>query len=70
MKLKAGLGILVLLFLNVLTTFAQASGDPGEPCAGTDPDSDCPLDNWIIVLVVVSVLIAAWHLSRKRRVTV
>ncbi len=61
MKLKAGLGILILTLMSVVTANAQ-----GLPCGGTDPDATCPLDTWVIVLVVAASLFAAYTLYRRQ----
>jgi hypothetical protein len=62
MRGKLFLGALILLLLNSAVLYAQ----PGEPCAGVDPDSTCPLDTWVIVLAFVAIVFAAIHLSRKK----
>ena len=57
-------GALLLLFiLNSSVLFAQ----PGEPCGETDPDATCPLDTWVIVLAIIAVIFAAYHLHRKQK---
>jgi hypothetical protein len=66
LRLKIFLGTLLLLMLNTAVLFAQGTS-PGEPCEGNDPDSTCPLDNWVIILAVVAVVFATWHLYRKRK---
>jgi hypothetical protein len=62
MRAKIFFGILLLLILNSVALFAQ----PGEPCMGTDPDSTCPLDTWVMVLAIAAVVFATIHLYRKR----
>jgi len=62
MKLKAGLSVLVLTLISVITANAQ-----GLPCGGDDPDATCPLDTWVIVLVVVSSVFAAFTLFRRKK---
>lgn len=62
MKLKVGLGIFVLLLLNIVTAHAQ-----GLPCGGDDPDATCPLDTWVIVLVISASFFAAFQLYRRKR---
>jgi len=62
MKLKAGISLLVLVLISVITAHAQ-----GLPCGGDDPDATCPLDTWVIVLVAVSSVFAALTLFRRKR---
>jgi hypothetical protein len=62
MKLKAGFGILVLLLMSVVTAHAQ-----GLPCNGDDPDAVCPLDTWVITLVVAASVFAAFSLYRRQK---
>lgn len=61
MKLKAGLGLFVLLLISIVNAHAQ-----GLPCAGDDPDADCPLDTWVIVLVVAASVFVAFRLYRRQ----
>ena len=61
MKLKALLGIFLLTLISVVTASAQ-----GLPCGGDDPDATCPIDSWVVVLVVASSLFAAYTLYRKQ----
>ncbi|HVW13803.1 MAG TPA: hypothetical protein VHB54_08280 [Mucilaginibacter sp.] len=62
MKLKAGLSVLVLILISVATAHAQ-----GLPCGGDDPDATCPLDTWVIVLVIAASVFAAYRLFRKQK---
>ncbi|MDB5135457.1 MAG: hypothetical protein JWP37_2060 [Mucilaginibacter sp.] len=62
MKLKAGLWVFVLLMLSIATAHAQ-----GLPCGGDDPDATCPLDTWVIVLVIASSIFVAFRLYRRQR---
>jgi hypothetical protein len=62
MGAKIFFSTLFLLMLNAAALFAQ----PGEPCAGTDPDATCPLDSWVLILAAVVVIFAFIHLSGKR----
>jgi hypothetical protein len=65
MKLKVGFGVLFLLLINVVTAYAQL----GPPNCGTvdDPDAPCPLDTWVIVLVVAFALFAAYKLQQRKK---
>ena len=51
----------LLILLSTLTLMAQ-----DNPC---DPDQvdGCPLDNWVIVLVVAAVIFVTYRLYRKQR---
>jgi len=64
MKKKISLTF-VFFLISVLQLFAQT--DPGDPGC-TDPD-DCPLplDNWVIVLVIASLVFATIYLHRKQK---
>jgi hypothetical protein len=61
MKLKAGLSVLILTLISVVTASAQ-----GLPCGGDDPDATCPLDTWVVVLVIAASFFAAYTLYRKQ----
>ena len=62
MKLKAGLGILVLMMISVVSAHAQLN----LPCGGEDPDATCPLDTWVIILVLASGIFTAYRLYRRQ----
>ncbi|MEO6848989.1 MAG: hypothetical protein ABI203_01910 [Mucilaginibacter sp.] len=62
-KFKVGLGVVVLLLLNIVTVHAQTL-----PCNGDDPDASCPLDTWVMVLVIAASLFAAFRLYRLKNV--
>lgn len=62
MKLKAGISALILTLISVITAHAQI----GLPCGGDDPDATCPLDTWVVVLVVAASLFAAYTLYRRQ----
>jgi hypothetical protein len=62
MKLKAGLSVIALTLFSVLTANAQ-----GLPCGGDDPDATCPLDTWVIVLVIFASVFAAFTLIRRKK---
>ncbi len=61
MRGKKFLVALILLILNTAVLYAQ----PGEPCAGTDPDATCPLDTWVFILAIAALVLATFHLYRK-----
>jgi hypothetical protein len=69
MRYKAYKVITVTVFFlfSIATAFAQQ-----VPCSG-DPDDDdydpngCPLDTWVILLVVVALILTFIHLHRKRK---
>jgi len=62
MKLKAGISLFVLMLIGIITVHAQ-----GLPCGGDDPDATCPLDTWVIVLVIASSAFAAFILFRRKK---
>jgi hypothetical protein len=65
------IGFIILsgyLLLLPIISFAQ-TGD-GPPCDDSDPidaGPDCPLDTWVIVLVVIALIFATIHLYRKQK---
>jgi hypothetical protein len=63
MKIKAGFSLVILLMVSIVKVHAQG----GLPCGGTDPDATCPLDTWVIVLVIISSAFAAFTLFRKKK---
>jgi hypothetical protein len=65
--------LFLTLFLSIFIAgnlMAQSTGP--QPCVG-DPDdvgfdpNSCPLDTWVIVLVVVVGILATIHLHRKQK---
>ncbi|MFB9842357.1 hypothetical protein [Mucilaginibacter ginsenosidivorans] len=64
MKLKAGFCSLVLFLTAIVNAVAQTT----VPCDDADPDASCPLDTWVIVLVVVASAFAAYSLYRKQNI--
>ena len=54
--------VLLLLTFNAVVLHAQ----PGEPCAGTDPDASCPLDTWVFVLAGAMVIVTTVRLYQKK----
>jgi hypothetical protein len=67
-KYKFLLGVCVYL---LITTNCFAQGIPvdgGGLCDGNDGGPDgCPLDTWVIVLVIIAVIFTALHLQRKQK---
>ncbi len=56
-----------LCMLCTLLTFAQLG--PPSDCGDTSggPDEPCPLDTWVIVLAVIALAFAAYHLQKKQK---
>jgi hypothetical protein len=56
----------VCLYLLVAT---NCFADPGDGlCDGNDGGPDgCPLDTWVIILVIIAVIFTALHLHRKQK---
>jgi hypothetical protein len=63
MKLKTWLSLIIILLITTVKVHAQG----GFPCGETDPDATCPLDTWVIVLVVLASAFAAFTLFKKRK---
>ncbi len=63
MKLKMTICVVILLLISSLCTYAQE----GLPCSDTDNDGSCPLDTWVIVLVVVVSIFGAFRLYRLKK---
>ncbi len=69
MKIKASLSLFVLLLISVANGYAQGGGPGGgQTCSdGTisyDPDG-CPLDTWVMVLVVAASVFVSYKLYRQ-----
>ena len=61
----------VLLTLMLLMSTTVVSADPGSGlCDGVDGGPDnCPLDTWVIVLVIFASAFAAFTLFRRKKAT-
>jgi hypothetical protein len=58
--------LLFVLFLIGTPLLSKAQADQG--CSGQDVyDGNCPLDTWVIVLVVIAGLFTAIYLHRKQK---
>lgn len=67
MKVKIFFSALLLLMFNTMLLYAQTTTDPGLPCSGNDIDTgNCPLDTWVLVLALATVIFATFYLSRKQ----
>ena len=53
----------------LLLTIPLISNAQGElPCNDADPfNSACPLDNWVVALVIATGLFTVMHLRRKQK---
>lgn len=63
MKLKAGFCVVVLFLIGIANAMAQTID---LPCSDTDPDAVCPLDTWVIILVIAASAFAAYALYRRQ----
>jgi LPXTG-motif cell wall-anchored protein len=62
------IALLTLTFAFILSpVFCFAQTDPDNPCDGSDPFADCPLDTWVIVLAGIALLATTLYLHRKRK---
>jgi hypothetical protein len=68
MKLKTSLSALVLVLLLINASLVHAQGSPCDT-GFPDTDGNCPLDTWVIVLVVAASLFAALRLYRRGKLT-
>ncbi|MGF7038716.1 hypothetical protein [Mucilaginibacter lappiensis] len=61
--------LLGVCFYLLITANCFAQTDPGGGlCDGNDGGPDgCPLDTWVIVLVIIAVIFTALHLQRKQK---
>ena len=64
MNLKAGFCVLVFFLMAIVTAVAQTT----VPCDDADPDANCPLDTWIVVLVIMASAFAAYSLYRRQNI--
>jgi hypothetical protein len=63
MKEKAFRAALLLLSIYPGSLFAQ-----GEICGDNpSPDDTCPLDTWVILLVIACLCFATYNLRKKRK---
>jgi len=62
MKLKTAFITILILLASTIHTFAQVL-----PCGGDDPDATCPLDTWVIALVIAASFFAAVKLYRRKK---
>jgi hypothetical protein len=67
MKVKIFLGTFILLFINIYSLFAQTNGGFGFPCDDTNIDLTCPLDTWVILLVIAAFIFASYNLYQKQK---
>jgi hypothetical protein len=58
-----------LLFIMPLTLLAQGQDD--LPCGDQDNpfDTSCPLDTWVVILVIIFAILASYHLYSKGQST-
>jgi len=65
MKIKSFLATTAFLLFISINCFAQLE----NPCGGNgDPDdpTTCPIDNWVMILVIISLLFVANKLHRNQ----
>ena len=66
-KYKFLLGVCV--YLLVATNCFADPGDPGDGfCDGVNGGPDgCPLDTWVIALVIIALIFTVLHLRKKQK---
>lgn len=57
---------IVVLSLGILPKVAMAS-DPGQPDPCGDPDSDCPIDGGITILIAAGVAVGIKKIREERK---
>ena len=57
----------VVIFILGITTALAQPGSGGDPLPCDPDDPNCPLDTWVIVLVVMAVIFAVTQLHRKQK---
>ncbi|SEO31462.1 hypothetical protein SAMN05192574_10738 [Mucilaginibacter gossypiicola] len=67
-KIYKAITIIAIFLLSIATVFAQEE----VPCGGGPDDGDydpnnCPLDTWVILLVVMALILTVIHLHRRRK---
>jgi hypothetical protein len=65
---QRAVSLLILILIFVLSpVICLAQTDPDNPCDGSDPFADCPLDTWVIVLAGVTLIATTLFLYRKQK---
>lgn len=66
---ESGLNIVYRLLIALFFIAAPIIGKAQDlPCNDADPfENNCPLDTWVIALVVIAGIFAALHLHRKQK---
>ena len=68
MKIKSFLTTIVVLILVNLNCFAQLENPGcGDGGGGPDDPTNCPLDSWVMLLVVATLIFTAFHLYRIQK---
>jgi hypothetical protein len=64
-RLLVSIGFYLLITANC---FADPTNPGNGYCDGVDGGPDeCPLDTWVIILVIAAVIFTAIHLQRKQK---
>ena len=66
-KIKVLKTIVITLMFMTIPVMATFADDPGEPCDQNDPIGICPLDTWVIFLVLIALLFTVLHLRNKQK---
>ncbi|GAA4324704.1 hypothetical protein GCM10023149_26510 [Mucilaginibacter gynuensis] len=59
-KIKALLILFMLAALNL-----KAADDVPLPCDNSDPDLECPIDTWVLLLAVIVLMFTFIRLARR-----
>jgi hypothetical protein len=58
--------IITLAFI-LTPVICLAQTDPDNPCDGTDPFADCPIDTWVIAFFAIALVLATLYLYSKQK---
>jgi hypothetical protein len=67
LKQRSAILLILMLVLIFSPAICFAQTDPDNPCDGTDPFADCPIDNWVIAFFAIALLLATLYLYNKQK---
>lgn len=64
---QRSVALLTLTLGFIISPAICLAQDPDNPCNGTDPFSDCPIDSWVIFLAGIALVATTLYLHRKQK---